>query len=154
MRARALAPWVALVAVLVVSLVVLVGRSQPSNSPVARANRLDHEFKCPDCEGESVANSQTASAIAIRDGVKARIAQGQSDAQIRAYYESVYPGISLKPGSNGINVLIWLIPVVALGAGFAAIVVMLQRARRQPRLAASEEDERLVARARTAEAAE
>jgi cytochrome c-type biogenesis protein CcmH/NrfF len=127
MRARALAPWIGLVVVLAISLVVLVGRSQPSHSPAARASRLDHQFKCPDCEGESIANSQT-------------------------YYVERYPDINLQPGSSGINLLIWAAPVLALVAGFGGIVMMLQRAKRQPRLTATADDERLVARARSGEA--
>ncbi|MCU1429364.1 MAG: uncharacterized protein JWL83_3364 [Actinomycetia bacterium] len=152
MRARALAPWIGLVVVLAISLVVLVGRSQPSHSPAARASRLDHQFKCPDCEGESIANSQTAAAIAIRADVRRRIARGETDAQIRAYYVERYPDINLQPGSSGINLLIWAAPVLALVAGFGGIVMMLQRAKRQPRLTATADDERLVARARSGEA--
>ena len=52
--------WVLLLAVVVVTLVVLVTRSQPSHSPQARADRLAHELACPECEGESVADSNSA----------------------------------------------------------------------------------------------
>jgi cytochrome c-type biogenesis protein CcmH/NrfF len=48
--------------------------------------------------------------------------------------------------------LIWLLPVLALLAGFAVIVVVLRRADHQPRLEATDDDEALVARARTTEA--
>src|SRR5689334_13133213 len=102
MRARAIAPWAALVAVLVVVLVVAITRSEPSQSASARAARLDREFKCPDCQGESIANSGTVSARAIRADVAQRVAAGQSDAQIRAYYVSRYPDILLRPDSGGI----------------------------------------------------
>jgi cytochrome c-type biogenesis protein CcmH len=141
-------PWIALGAVLVVALVVLVVRSQPSNSPAARAARLDNELKCPDCQGESIANSNTDSARTIRADVLQRIQQGQSDAEIRAYYVSNYPDILLRPDSHGIGFIAWGLPVIVIVAGLGGLFLAMRRWGRQPRLAASADDETLVARAR------
>ena len=141
-------PWIALAAVLAVCLVVLVARSQPSNSAAARAARLDNELKCPDCQGESIANSNTDSARTIRADVLQRIKDGQSDAQIRAYYVSNYPDILLRPDSHGIGFVAWALPAIVIVAALGGLFVAIRRWSRQPRLAASAEDENLVARAR------
>jgi cytochrome c-type biogenesis protein CcmH len=77
--------WVVLVALVAVTLVVLVTRSQPSRSPRARADRLAHQLACPECEGESVADSYSVSARAIREDIQRRIAAGESDAEIREF---------------------------------------------------------------------
>jgi cytochrome c-type biogenesis protein CcmH len=141
-------PWIALAVVFAVCVVVLVARSQPSNSPAARAARLDNELKCPDCQGESIANSNTDSARTIRADVIQRIKEGQSDAQIRAYYVSNYPDILLRPDSRGIGFIAWGLPVVVIIAALGGLFLAMRRWSRQPRLAASSEDETLVARFR------
>jgi cytochrome c-type biogenesis protein CcmH len=141
-------PWIALAAVLAVCLVVLVARSQPSNSVAARAARLDNELKCPDCQGESIANSNTDSARTIRADVLQRIQAGESDAQIRAYYVSNYPDILLRPDSHGIGFIAWGLPVIVIVAGLGGLFLAMRRWSKQPRLAASAEDETIVARAR------
>ena len=50
-------PWLGLAVVVVIAVVVLVGRSGPSDAPAARAARLENELACPVCTGESVADS-------------------------------------------------------------------------------------------------
>jgi cytochrome c-type biogenesis protein CcmH len=147
-RARALAPWLALAAVLVVSVAILVARSQPDDSVAARSTRLAKQIKCPDCQGESIANSQTQIARSIRSEIHQRVAHGQSDGAILAYYESRYPDALLRPDGGGIGVLAWGIPVVAIIGALGGIGLALRRWSRQPRLAASADDERLVERAR------
>ena len=148
-RARAVLPWVALGAVLVVALIVLVARSQPSDSVNARAGRIAGQIKCPDCQGESVANSNTQIARSIRADIHKRVAAGDSDGEILAYYEQRYPDALIKPDSHGIGVIAWGLPVVAIVAALGGIALALRRWSRQPRLAASDDDERLVERART-----
>ncbi|MDQ1520447.1 MAG: cytochrome c-type biosis protein CcmH [Actinomycetota bacterium] len=151
-RARALAPWLALAAVLVVAVAILLVRSQPDDSVAARTTRLAKQIKCPDCQGESIANSQTQIARSIRREIQQRVAHGQSDGTILAYYESRYPDALLRPDGGGIGVLAWGIPVVAIIGALGGIGLALRRWSRQPRLAASADDERLVERARAAEA--
>jgi cytochrome c-type biogenesis protein CcmH len=148
MRARSWWPWAALAAVLVVVVVVLVVRSTPDDSAAARANRLAGEINCPDCAGESVANSNTAAARAIRADLRERVDAGAPDDEILAFYESRFPGSRRTPDSDGVGILVWGIPVVVLVAGFGGIVLALRRWSRQPRLTASADDERLVERAR------
>lgn len=147
------AAWVALAVVVVVMVVVLFARSGPDNSPRARADRLAHELACPECSGESVADSNSVSARAIRDDIPHRIAQGESDAQIRAAYVSQYgERILLTPSGSGIGVVAWMVPVGALLLGLFGIGFALRRWSRTPRLHASAEDEEIVAHARETEA--
>ncbi len=62
--------------------VVLAVVLWPSGRPVDRraCARLETEFKCPECQGLSVADSQAPTSRAIRADIKRRIAAGQSDA--------------------------------------------------------------------------
>jgi cytochrome c-type biogenesis protein CcmH len=145
-------PWLALALLVVVAIGVLVARSQPSHSPESRAGRLEREIACPVCTGESVAESNAPESRALRQDIHDRIAQGETDAEIRAAYVRVYgERILLNPGKGGIALLAWGIPVVAVIAGLAGIAFALRRWSREPRLRATADDEVLVTRAREQE---
>jgi cytochrome c-type biogenesis protein CcmH len=145
------APWIALAVVVVVALVVVVVRSRPSDSPAARAERLTRELACPVCEGQSVADSNAPESREIRADIPRRIAAGQSDADIRAFYVSRYGShILLTPANGGIGLVAWMLPVGALLLGALGLVVAFRRWSRTPRLAATAEDEAIVQSAREA----
>jgi cytochrome c-type biogenesis protein CcmH len=148
-RTRVWLPWVVLGMALVIVLVFVAVRSQPSNSPAARASRLAHEFRCPTCESESVANSPSVASVAMRADIKRRIAAGQTDSEIRAAYVALYTEyVLLSPNSRGIGLIVWGAPVAALILGGGGLAIALRRWGRQPRLAATPDDEARVARAR------
>ncbi len=149
---RRVLPWLLLGVIVASALVVLVARSQPSHSDEARARRLERELACPVCTGESVAESNAPEARAIRDDIRDRIADGQSDSEIIDAYAAVYgERIKLNPADHGLALVAWGLPVVAVIAGAAGVVVALRRWSREPRLPATAEDEVLVARARETE---
>jgi cytochrome c-type biogenesis protein CcmH len=130
-------------------MVVLVVRSQPSDSAEARARRLEKELACPVCTGESVAESNAPEARAIRDDIRDRIDDGQSDADVRAAYTRVYgERVLLNPGDDGFALLAWGIPVAVVTVAAGGLVLALRRWTREPRLHASADDEVVVARAR------
>ena len=144
---RRVLPWLLLGVIVASALVVLVVRSQPSHSDEARARRLERELACPVCTGESVAESNAPEARAIRDDIRDRIDDGQSDSEIIDAYAAVYgERILLNPADHAL--VAWGLPVVAVIAGAAGVVVALRRWSREPRLPATAEDEVLVARAR------
>ena len=118
MRSRKVLPWLALVAVVIVSVVVLVVRSQPDSSPAARAARLEHQLACPVCEGQSVADSNSPQSQAIRADIPRRIAKGQTDAQIRAFYVARYTEKILEtPSNSGLGIIAWGLPALAVILG-------------------------------------
>jgi cytochrome c-type biogenesis protein CcmH len=144
--------WGLLGLLLVGALVVVVVRSQPSNSPAARADRLAHELRCPTCESEAVANSQSPAAVAIRADIRRRIAAGESDGEIRAAVVRSYTQyVLLLPNGRGIGLVVWIVPIAVLFVGAAGLALALRRWSRQPRLAATAADEAIVAHARNDE---
>jgi cytochrome c-type biogenesis protein CcmH len=142
------APWIGLIAVVVVALAIVVW-PRGDQSAAARAHTLETQLKCPECEGLSVADSNAPTSRAIRTDVKKRIAEGQSNEEIRQAYVARYgEQILLQPGSSGISLIVWVLPVVVLVAGALGIWLVLARNRRAPKLHATEDDEELVERAR------
>ena len=149
MNTRKLVPWFVLAIVVIAGVAVLVVRSRPSNSPAARAERLEHQLACPVCEGQSVADSNSPQSQAIRDDIPRRIAAGQSDSEIRAFYVSRYTEKILEtPSNSGLGIVAWGLPALAVILGAASIFVAVRRWSRTPRLTATDEDEDVVRVAR------
>jgi cytochrome c-type biogenesis protein CcmH len=96
-----------------------------AESPEDRAQALEHTIKCPVCRGQSVAESDAEASKAIRVEITRRIADGESDAEIRNFFaQTLGSDILLRPSSSGFAGLIWVIPVAgfvgaAIGIGFA-----------------------------------
>jgi cytochrome c-type biogenesis protein CcmH len=146
---RRLLPLIGLGAVVAVVLAVVVWPSgEPSDA--ARARALAEEFRCPECQGLSAADSSAPTARAIRADIRDRIDAGQSDAEIRqAMVDRFGEAILLKPEGGGLGLLVWGLPVAALVVGAAGLALALRRWRRQPAMHATDADEELVARARS-----
>jgi cytochrome c-type biogenesis protein CcmH len=148
-NSRRVLPWFALLLVVAIAIVVLVVRSRPDSSPEARALRLEHQLACPVCDGQSVFDSNSSQSEAIRADIPRRIATGQSDAEIRAYYVTRYSEKILEtPSNSGLGLVAWGLPTVALILGAVGIVVAVRRWSNTPRMTATDEDEDIVRRAR------
>jgi cytochrome c-type biogenesis protein CcmH len=119
-------PAVALGAVLALAAlaVVFALRPGPEPSPVARADALARELRCPDCQGLSVADSPTSSAREMRRQIDELLAGGASDQAVRDHFVDRYGDwILLAPSS----LLLWVVPLVAVIAAALAMVIWLSR---------------------------
>jgi cytochrome c-type biogenesis protein CcmH len=140
--------WAALVVVVGVALGVGASRGGPPPTAAQRANAIDALVRCPSCQGISVADSSASTAVAIRRAVGARVAAGQTDAQIDAFLVSRYgPGILLRPPVRGSTVWVWVLPPAAGVVAVAGLVSVLWRRRQGPAVMVSAEDRALVERA-------
>ena len=139
-------PSVFLVAVAAAALIVGAQRTVPASIP-ARARVIAEGIRCPTCEGQTVANSQTFAAKAIEADIVARLRAGESPAGIRSYLVSRYgPSILESPPLQGVAVLVWVLPAVAVPTAAVVLVVELRRRRpRRPAGPVSDEDRDLVA---------
>ncbi len=120
-------PIIAVAALLVLLAVLAVLSLAPSvASDADRADALAAELRCPDCQGLSVADSQTASAREIRRQIAELVGSGASDAEVRAHFVERYgEWILLAPASP----VAWILPFVALAGGILALVAWLVRRR-------------------------
>jgi cytochrome c-type biogenesis protein CcmH len=143
---RRWAPWAALGVVLVVALVV-GARSGGHPTVTQRVHHIASEIKCPVCEGQSAADSDSAPSRAIRDEIQQRVQSGQSDHQILDYLVSRYPNSKLLPDARGAGLIVWVLPVLAVAAAAVGLGLAFARWRPRPRLPVSAEDRALVQRA-------
>jgi cytochrome c-type biogenesis protein CcmH len=102
-----------------------------ASTPDERALALEQQIKCPVCRGQSVAESDSPAAKAIRTEISRRISDGQSDSEIRNYFAATLgPDLLLRPPSSGLAGLVWVLPVVGLVTAGGALAFTFVRWRR------------------------
>jgi cytochrome c-type biogenesis protein CcmH len=85
-----------------------------------RARALFTQIRCVVCQNESIDDSEADLARDLRQTVRAQIAAGRSDDQVRAFLVRRYGEfVLLRPTFSATNALAWLAPfaIVAVGAG-------------------------------------
>jgi len=79
---------------------------------------LAAQIRCPVCQGQSVQASTSEAARNMKQQIEAMIAAGYSDDQVLRYFESSYGQfIRMMPRAEGFNLLVWVIPALALLLG-------------------------------------
>ncbi|MES2641190.1 MAG: cytochrome c-type biogenesis protein CcmH [Myxococcota bacterium] len=97
-------------------------------------------MRCPVCQGLSVADSRSESALAMFAEVQDLVGQGYDEEQILLYFEASYGEfIRLEPKFEGVNVLVWAAPVLLLlgGGGWILWSVLAAGRRKASSLAPS-----------------
>ncbi|GIG90461.1 cytochrome c-type biogenesis protein CcmH [Plantactinospora endophytica] len=129
MRGRRIAGTLLLLVLLLGAVVGTYRSVRPVDDDPAR--RLAAELRCPACQGESVADSRSPIAAAMRDVITAQLGQGRSPDEIRTYLVRRYGAEVLSaPPARGWGLALWLVPVLALGAGAFPAVHAYRRHRR------------------------
>lgn len=118
-----------------------------------RVQQLSESFACPECAGQSVAESNAGVASTIRQFIRNEVTAGSTDTEIRDQLVIAYGSeVLLRPPSEGISSLIWILPVIVLVGGSAAVGWTLRRSRGASR-DVTDADRLLVAEARQQAAA-
>lgn len=95
----------------------------------ARATALDAELRCVACENEPISQSTAEIATDMRAMVRERIAAGDSDAQVRAFFAKRYGDfVLLRPPLKGQTALLWATPALLMALG----LILALRLRRAP----------------------
>lgn len=89
----------------------------------ARAQALEMEIRCVQCQNEPIAQSTADIATDMRALVRERIAAGDSDEQIRTFFRQRYGDFVLfRPPLDIRTWLLWLSPLLLLSAGAGALI--------------------------------
>lgn len=101
----------------------------------ARAQSLEREIRCVQCQNEPIAQSTADIAGDMRRLVRERVAAGDSDEDIRGYFRQRYGDFVLfRPPWDARTWALWGAPFILLGAGLIGVWAM----RRRPGEAAGE----------------
>jgi cytochrome c-type biogenesis protein CcmH len=88
----------------------------------ARARSLFRDVRCLVCQSQSIDESDATLAHDLRQLIRAQIAAGRSDAEVRAYLVSRYGQfVLLTPRASLGNAILWLGPLVVVLAGAGAL---------------------------------
>ena len=137
--------WGLMAVVLVAALAVAAGGQAGPPTEDHRVAAIADKVRCPTCQGLSAADSDAPAATAIRDEIRRRLREGQSEGRILDYLEGTYGAdIRLEPETEGIGVLVWALPVVGAAAVATAGAVMFSRRRARARPKVSAADRALV----------
>lgn len=94
----------------------------------ARAQSLDREIRCVQCQNEPIAQSTADIAVDMRALVRERIAAGDSDTEIRAFFRERYGDFVLfRPPFDARTWALWAAPFLLLGVGLAAVTATRRR---------------------------
>ncbi len=94
----------------------------------ARAKAVASRLRCPVCQGESIQDSPAELAAQMKSLVREQIASGRSEAQVFDYFTAKYgQWILLEPKPEGINLLVYWLPVVFLVVGGGGIAIAVKR---------------------------
>jgi cytochrome c-type biogenesis protein CcmH len=141
--------WIGILAAVVALLAVSVLDQGGAETDSERIQRLSESFACPQCSGESVADSNAAVSATIRQFIADEVTAGSTDVEIRDQLVRNYgAAVLLNPPADGFAALVWILPVIvlvfaAMGAGAA-----LSRAGPKADRQATADDLALVDRAR------
>ncbi|HVR27952.1 MAG TPA: cytochrome c-type biogenesis protein [Thermoanaerobaculia bacterium] len=112
----------------------------PAGPPIAgeelesRTRALASRMRCPVCQGLPIADSPSASALAMVSQTRDLLARGYTEKQVLDYFVRAYGEfVLLEPTTKGFNLVVWLLPVAGLLLGAALIARRLRSTRRAAR---------------------
>lgn len=107
--------------------------TEPGLSELERsAQELNKQIMCPVCPGESIDQSQHPLAVQMKGIISERLDSGWSPVQIKDYLADRYgDSVLLDPPMKGMNLLLWVVPVIGIGLTVIFLYLILRRMRSQ-----------------------
>lgn len=100
-----------------------------------RFQSLTKELRCPKCQNQDLADSNSPVAADLRKQVYVMLQQGKSDMEIMQYMQDRYGDFVLyRPKVNELTYFLWFGPAIFLFIG-AAVVVLILRQRKHSKQA-------------------
>ena len=97
-----------------------------------QARSIDSSLICPVCPSETIDQSQVELARQMRELVREKLAEGWSRGQIAQYFVDIYgESVLAAPPKEGFNLIAWVVPFAAVGAGFLLLFFVVRAMRKQ-----------------------
>lgn len=94
----------------------------------ARTTAVASTLRCPVCQGESIQDSPSDLAQDMRALVREQLRAGKTPEEVKAYFVGRYgEWILLEPKMTGLNILLYVFPVVLVLGGLALVAVLVRK---------------------------
>lgn len=105
---------------LLLGLLLLVTPALAQDGPVTddEVNEVAKDLFCPVCESTPLDVCPTQACADWRELIRQQLAEGSSPEEVQAYFARQYgDGVLANPPKSGFNLILWLLPVVAVVLG-------------------------------------
>ena len=90
-------------------------------------------MRCPVCQGLSINDSPAESARNMKRQVRAMLASGYDDVQVKEYFVGAYGEfVLMSPKPEGFNLLVWILPAALVLGGLVVVAWMVRTRRGDP----------------------
>ncbi|AKU89818.1 cytochrome c-type biogenesis protein [Vulgatibacter incomptus] len=107
---------------------------EPEGAPLSgqelesRTHDVGLLLRCPVCQGSSVADSPSATAINMKNEVRDLLSKGYAQEQILSWFEASYGQfVLMQPKAEGLNLLVWVGPGILLLAGLGLVLHQVRK---------------------------
>lgn len=112
----------------------------------ARYQVFVEEMRCPKCQNQNLAGSDSPIAADLRRELHRLLNEGKSDEEITDFMVARYGDFILyKPRVQSSTLMLWLTPLVLFGLGIAVVIWFALSGRKQAHVISDEERARLDA---------
>ncbi len=100
----------------------------PNAQQEARAVAIGQQLRCLVCQNESIEDSGADLARDLRRIVRQQVVAGRTDRQVIAWLVARYGNfVRLSPPLDAATLVLWFSPLIALLAGFGAVLLTRRR---------------------------
>mgnify|MGYP005813065699 CR=1 FL=1 len=138
--------WLSMLALLLCGLAAAQEARPLAEDPVleAKVMRIAEELRCLVCQNETIAASHADLAVDLRQQIRLKLQQGQSQAQILDFMVQRYGDFVLyRPPVKSSTWLLWGGPFLLLGVALAVLIINIRRRRQAPAPLQAAESERV-----------
>ena len=94
-------------------LLILINNSVLADNKISKVDSISKNLRCLICQGQSVYDSQSEFAISVKDLIKKKIEEGNSDNDIYEYLKNKYGDwIMYEPELDKKTLLLWILPLI------------------------------------------
>ncbi len=109
------------------------GPPPPAEDVDTRTRTLGRKLRCPVCQGSNITDSPSPTAQAMFERTRQLIAAGYTEDEIVDYFVDKYGEfILLEPQKDGLNIMLFVAPGLAVGLGLALALKAVVGWRREP----------------------
>ena len=128
--------YIHLIVAVLLGLAILSCVTEDDLTADQRIYQLSQQLMCPVCDGQTLDQSQAQLSEDMKAVIRTKIEDGETNAEIRAYFVDRYGEIVLaSPEAGGFNVIAWVVPGLIFIAGALLVGNAYLNMRRRGRLA-------------------